>query len=133
MARGPEDFLWNGLAKIAHSKESVIKQGIGAHLCRSRQESPARDRLRCLTKIRLIGGLESGDKLLFESDGKGTRVLPVRSKSAFSSIVALAIPSGRVTCFGSSVVDAGPRRSARNSLLQHVRSLSPLHPYLMEP
>ena len=49
-------------------------------------------------EIRRVLGVRSGDKLLFESDGNGIRVRPVRSKSAFSKyrgIGNFGIPSGR--------------------------------------
>jgi antitoxin PrlF len=50
-------------------------------------------------EVRRMLGVRSGDKLLFESDGKGVRVRPVRSKSAFSKYRGIgnpAISSGRV-------------------------------------
>jgi AbrB family looped-hinge helix DNA binding protein len=34
-------------------------------------------------EVRRALGVRTGDKLLFESDGKGIRVRPVRSRSAF--------------------------------------------------
>jgi hypothetical protein len=43
-------------------------------------------------------GVRIGDKLLFESDGKGVRVRPIKNRSAFSKyrgIGNLEIPSGR--------------------------------------
>jgi len=49
-------------------------------------------------EIRRVLGVRSGDKLLFESDGKGIRVRPVRSKSAFSKYRGIGNPriaSGR--------------------------------------
>jgi antitoxin PrlF len=49
-------------------------------------------------EVRRVLGVRSGDKLLFESDGKGVRVRPVRSKSAFSEYRGIGnpkIPSGR--------------------------------------
>jgi AbrB family looped-hinge helix DNA binding protein len=49
-------------------------------------------------EIRRVLGVRSGDKLLFESDGKGIRVRPVRSKSTFSKYRGIGnpvIPSGR--------------------------------------
>lgn len=49
-------------------------------------------------EVRRALGVRSGDKLLFESDGKGIRVRPVRSKSAFSKYRGIGnpeIPSGR--------------------------------------
>lgn len=49
-------------------------------------------------EIRRMLGVRSGDKLLFESDGKGIRVRPLRSKSAFSKYRGIGnseIPSGR--------------------------------------
>ena len=49
-------------------------------------------------EIRRVLGVRSGDKLLFESDGKGIRVRPVRSKSVFSKYRGIGnseIPSGR--------------------------------------
>ncbi len=49
-------------------------------------------------EVRRALGLRSGDKLLFESDGKGIRVRPVRSNSAFAKYRGIGnpdIPSGR--------------------------------------
>lgn len=49
-------------------------------------------------EVRRALGVRSGDKLLFESDGKGIRVRPVRSESAFSRYRGIGnpeIPSGR--------------------------------------
>ena len=49
-------------------------------------------------EVRRVLGVRSGDKLLFESDGKGVRIRPVRSKSAFSKYRGIGnaeIPSGR--------------------------------------
>jgi AbrB family looped-hinge helix DNA binding protein len=49
-------------------------------------------------EIRRVRGVRSGDKLLFESDGKGIRVRPVRSKSVFSKYRGIGnseIPPGR--------------------------------------
>jgi len=49
-------------------------------------------------EIRRVLGVRSGDKLLFESDAKGIRVRPVRSRSAFSKYRGIGngeIPSGR--------------------------------------
>ncbi len=49
-------------------------------------------------EVRQMLGVRSGDKLLFESDGKGVRIRPVRSKSAFSNYRGIGnpeIPSGR--------------------------------------
>ena len=49
-------------------------------------------------EVRRRLGVRSGDKLLFEIDGKGVRVRPVRSKSAFSKYRGIGnpeIPSGR--------------------------------------
>jgi antitoxin PrlF len=49
-------------------------------------------------EVRRILGVRVGDRLLFESDGKGIRVRPVRSKSAFSKYRAIGNPeigSGR--------------------------------------
>lgn len=49
-------------------------------------------------EIRRALGVRSGDKLLFESDGKGIRVRPVRNQSAFSKYRGIGnpeIPSGR--------------------------------------
>jgi len=49
-------------------------------------------------EIRRLLGVRSGDKLLFESDGTGVRVRPVRSKSVFSKYRGIGnseIPSGR--------------------------------------
>jgi antitoxin PrlF len=49
-------------------------------------------------EVRRALGVRSGDKLLFESDGNGVRVRPVRSKRAFSKfrgIGNLSIPPGK--------------------------------------
>lgn len=49
-------------------------------------------------EVRRALGVRSGDKLLFESDGNGVRVRPVRSKSAFSKYRGIGnpdIPSGK--------------------------------------
>jgi len=49
-------------------------------------------------EVRQALGVRSGDKLLFESDDKGIRVRPIRSKSAFSKYRGIGnpeIPSGR--------------------------------------
>ncbi len=49
-------------------------------------------------EVRRVLGVRSGDKLLFEGDGKGMRVRAVRSKSAFSKYRGIGnpdIPSGR--------------------------------------
>ena len=49
-------------------------------------------------EVRRILGVRAGDRLLFESDGKGIRVRPVRSKSAFSKYRGIGnrgIGSGR--------------------------------------
>jgi antitoxin PrlF len=49
-------------------------------------------------EVRRILGVRAGDRLLFESDGNGVRVRPVRSKSAFSKYRGIGnpeIPSGR--------------------------------------
>jgi AbrB family looped-hinge helix DNA binding protein len=49
-------------------------------------------------EVRRVLGVRAGDRLLFESDGNGVRVRPVRSKSAFSKYRAIGNPgigSGR--------------------------------------
>jgi antitoxin PrlF len=49
-------------------------------------------------EVRRVLGVRAGDRLLFESDGKGVRVRPVRSKSAFSKYRGIGNPgigSGR--------------------------------------
>ena len=49
-------------------------------------------------EVRRILGVRVGDRLLFESDGKGIRVWPVRSESAFSKYRGIGNPeigSGR--------------------------------------
>jgi len=48
--------------------------------------------------VRRMLGVRSGDKLLFESDGKGVRIRPIRSRSAFSKYRGIGnpeIPSGK--------------------------------------
>ena len=49
-------------------------------------------------EVRRVLGVRTGDKLLFESDGQGVRVRPVRTRSSFSkyrSIGNPGIPTGR--------------------------------------
>ena len=49
-------------------------------------------------EVRRVLGVRTGDKLLFESDGKGVRVRPIRNRSAFSKYRGIGnpdIPSGR--------------------------------------
>ncbi len=49
-------------------------------------------------EVRRVLGLRTGDKLLFESDGKGVRVRPIRNRSAFSKYRGIGNPdilSGR--------------------------------------
>jgi antitoxin PrlF len=49
-------------------------------------------------EVRRLLGVRTGDKLLFESDGKGIRVRPVRAESAFSKYRGIGNPglkSGR--------------------------------------
>jgi AbrB family looped-hinge helix DNA binding protein len=49
-------------------------------------------------EVRRMLGVRSGDKLLFESDGTGVRVRPVRNRSAFSKYRGIGNPqisSGR--------------------------------------
>lgn len=43
-------------------------------------------------EIRRVLGVRAGDRLLFESDSKGIRVRPVRSKSAFSKYRGIGNP-----------------------------------------
>ena len=43
-------------------------------------------------EVRRVLGVRTGDKLLFESDGKGVRVRPVRSESAFSKYRGIGNP-----------------------------------------
>jgi antitoxin PrlF len=43
-------------------------------------------------EVRRVLGVRTGDKLLFESDGKGIRVRPVRSQSAFSKYRGIGNP-----------------------------------------
>ena len=46
-------------------------------------------------EVRRVLGVRAGDRLLFESDGKGVRVRPVRSKSAFSKYRRIGNPGIR--------------------------------------
>jgi len=49
-------------------------------------------------EVRRVLGVRTGDKLLFESDGKGVRIRPIRNRSAFSKYRGIGnpdIPSGR--------------------------------------
>jgi antitoxin PrlF len=43
-------------------------------------------------EVRRVLGVRTGDKLLFESDGKGVRVRPVRRQSAFSKYRGIGNP-----------------------------------------
>jgi AbrB family looped-hinge helix DNA binding protein len=44
-------------------------------------------------EIRRMLGVRSGDKLLFESDGKGVRVRPIRNRSTFSKYRGIGNPN----------------------------------------
>ena len=49
-------------------------------------------------EVRRMLGVRTGDKLLFESDGKGMRVRPIKNRSAFSKYRGIGnpdIPSGK--------------------------------------
>ncbi len=49
-------------------------------------------------EVRRVLGVRTGDKLLFESDGQGARVRPVRMRSSFSRYGGIGnpgIPTGR--------------------------------------
>ena len=49
-------------------------------------------------EVRRVLGVRTGDKLLFESDGEGVRIRPIRTRSAFSKYRAIGnpeIPSGK--------------------------------------
>ena len=49
-------------------------------------------------EVRRVLGVRTGDKLLFESDGKGMRVRPIKNRSAFSKYRGIGnpdIPSGK--------------------------------------
>ncbi|MGA8310420.1 MAG: AbrB/MazE/SpoVT family DNA-binding domain-containing protein [Terriglobales bacterium] len=46
-------------------------------------------------EVRRVLGVRAGDRLLFESDGKGVRVRPVRNKSAFSKYRGIGNPGIR--------------------------------------
>ena len=49
-------------------------------------------------EVRRMLGVRSGDKLLFESDGGGVRIRPIKNRSAFSKYRGIrnpGIPSGR--------------------------------------
>lgn len=43
-------------------------------------------------EVRRLLGVRTGDRLLFESDGKGVRVRPVRSRSAFARYRGIGNP-----------------------------------------
>jgi AbrB family looped-hinge helix DNA binding protein len=53
-------------------------------------------------EVRRFLGVRAGDRLLFESDGKGVRVRPVRSQSAFSKYRGIGNPE-----IGSGKKDIG--------------------------
>jgi AbrB family looped-hinge helix DNA binding protein len=49
-------------------------------------------------EVQRVLGVRAGDKLLFESDGQGVRVRPVRTRSTFSEYRGIGnpcIPTGR--------------------------------------
>ena len=46
-------------------------------------------------EVRRALGVRAGDRLLFESDGEGVRVRPVRNKSAFSKYRGIGNPGIR--------------------------------------
>jgi AbrB family looped-hinge helix DNA binding protein len=46
-------------------------------------------------EVRRVLGVRAGDRLLFESDGKGVRVRPVRNKGAFSKYRGIGNPGIR--------------------------------------
>jgi antitoxin PrlF len=49
-------------------------------------------------EVRRMLGVKAGDRLLFESDGEGVRIRPVRSQSVFSEYRGIGTPgvgSGR--------------------------------------
>ncbi len=49
-------------------------------------------------EVRRLLGVRAGDRLLFESDGEGVRIKPVRSKSVFDKYRGIGTPgigSGR--------------------------------------
>lgn len=46
-------------------------------------------------EVRRVLGVRAGDRLLFETDGKGVRVRPVRNKSAFSKYRGIGNPGIR--------------------------------------
>jgi len=46
-------------------------------------------------EVRRVLGVRAGDRLLFESDGKGVRVRPIRNKSAFSKYRGIGNPEIR--------------------------------------
>jgi hypothetical protein len=75
-------FVWIGVdhrfRKLGEAPHSVHKQTIHHDVMRV--------------------GVRSGDKLLFESDGEGVRIRPIRSRSAFSKYRSIGnpeIPSGK--------------------------------------
>ena len=43
-------------------------------------------------EVRRMLGVRSGDKLLFESDGKGVRIRPIKNRSAFSKYRGIGNP-----------------------------------------
>ena len=46
-------------------------------------------------EVRRVLGVRAGDRLVFESDSKGIRVRPVRTKSAFSKYRGIGNPGIR--------------------------------------
>jgi AbrB family looped-hinge helix DNA binding protein len=60
-------------------------------------------------EVRRILGVRTGDKLLFESDGKGVRMRPLHKKSAFSKYRGIGTPG------------IGPGRKAINRWLREMR------------
>ena len=60
-------------------------------------------------EVRRLLGVRTGDRLLFESDGKSIRVRPVRSRSAFAKYRGIGNP------------DIGSGRNSINRWLRELR------------
>ena len=60
--------------------------------CRNRATIAGQGQITVPREVRRVLGVRTGDKLLFESDGRGVRVRAVRSRSEFSKYRGIGNP-----------------------------------------